>query len=214
MDLRPFSCYSGYMIKAVIFDLGNVLCKLDRPACDTLIASHSPLPVERVSSLVWGGEIELGAETGRFDSREHFKRIRESIHADLGWTYEEFCQEYMHCLIPQNESEKAVIRAQELGLRVFILSNTSYLHSRFIFSREILATIPELYALSFKIGAMKPDRAMWDFLIERSNLKPEECIYFDDIPAYQEMGTKLGFKAALYNIETENLVSKLEALLK
>jgi len=200
------------MIKAVIFDLGNVLCKVDRPACDTAIASHSPLELSVVSSLVWGGDLEIGAETGRFDSKEQFRRIKEAIQADESWTYDEFCQEYMRCLIPQSESEKAVIRAKELGLRVFILSNTSYLHSRFIFSREILATIPELYALSYKVGAMKPDKAMWDWLLERSGLKADECIYFDDIPAYRDMGAKLGFCSALYNIESEDLVEELESL--
>ncbi len=200
------------MIKAVAFDLGNVLCKLDRDSCNAALAVHSPLSTDEVGKLLWGGELEHDSETGRNDSHEYFRRIKEVIRGDQSWQYEEFCEEYMNALVPHPPGEQAVIRARELGLRVFILSNTSFLHSRFIFSREILATIPELYAFSYKVGVMKPDPAIWLWLLQRSGLAAEECLYFDDVPAYCKMGASLGFQASMHDLARGNLVKELEAM--
>jgi glucose-1-phosphatase len=97
-------------------------------------------------------------------------------------------------------------------LRVFLISNTSFLHSRFIFSREILAAIPELYAFSYKIGVMKPHPDMWQWLLDRSGLSARECLYFDDVPAYIEAGAALGFQACVHDLARGNLVKELEAM--
>lgn len=200
------------MIKAVAFDLGNVLCKLDREACNAALAVHSPLSADEVGKLLWGGQMEHDSETGRIDSREYFSRVRDLIQADRDWQYETFCQEYMKALVPHPQGEQAVVRARELGLRVFVLSNTSFLHSRFIFSREILATIPELYALSYKVGVMKPDPAIWRWLLQRSGLEASECLYFDDVPAYCKAGAALGFRACVHDLLRGNLVQELETM--
>jgi len=201
------------VIKAVVFDLGNVLCRLDWNACDSAFAVHSPLSAEQVGRRVRSEELERVSETGRCDSAEYFRRVKEAIQADSAWTYEEFSEELMRCFIPHPSGERAVVRARELGLRVFILSNTSYLHSRFICSREVLATIPELYALSFKVGVMKPDPAIWKWLLDRSGLEAKECLYFDDIAINCDIGSSLGFRAALHDPETGNLSKELEAML-
>lgn len=200
------------MVKAVAFDLGNVLCKLDRDSCNAALAVHSPLSADEVGRLLWGGELEHDSETGRIDSHEYFRRIKEVICGEQDWHYEEFCDEYMNALVSYPPGEQAVVRARELGLRVFIISNTSFLHSRFIFSREILATIPELYSFSYKVGVMKPHPDMWRWLLERSGLPARECLYFDDVPAYIEAGAALGFQAHVHDLARGNLVKELEAM--
>ncbi|MGD9938692.1 MAG: HAD-IA family hydrolase [Clostridia bacterium] len=198
------------MIKAVAFDLGNVLCRLDRDSCNAALAVHSPFSADEVGRLLWGGDLEHDSETGRADSQEYFRRIKDMIHGNQNWHYEEFCDEYMNALIPHPPGEQAVVRARELGLRVFVISNTSFLHSRFIFSREILATIPELYSFSYKVGVMKPHPDMWLWLLERSGLSAGECLYFDDVPAYCEAGAALGFQARVHDLARGNLVQELE----
>lgn len=200
------------MIKAVAFDLGNVLCRLDRASCNEALAVHSPLSAEEVGSLLWGGALEHDSETGRIDSREYFRRIKEVIRGEKSWDYEQFSDEYMSALVPHPPGEAAVVRARELGLRVFILSNTSFLHSRFIFSREVLATIPELYAFSYKVGVMKPGLEIWRWLLDRSALAAQECLYFDDVPAYCEAGASLGFRACVHDLARGNLVKELETM--
>jgi len=199
---------SGF--KAVIFDFGNVLCRLNRPAVNAALAAHSPLSPEEVGRRLWGGDIERDAETGRYDSREHFRRIKETIEGEAAWAYETFTEEYMKAIEPFPAGEEALARVHERGLRVFVLSNTSFLHSRFIFQREVLASIPELHALSYKIGTMKPDPGIWLWLLKRASLEARDCLYVDDVGAYCEAAASLGFATLRYEIDGQDLARELD----
>jgi len=201
------------MTRAVVFDFGNVLCRLDRPACDEALAAHSPLGAEEVGRKVWGGDIELDAETGRIDSREHFRRIKTAIEGEREWTYELFASEYMAALEPYPEGEAALLGARELGLRCFILSNTSFLHSRFIFNNEVLCTVPEFHALSFKLGWMKPDPRCWTWILDRSGLAARDCLYVDDVGAYCAAAETLGFRSLRHEIGEIDLLQAMQAML-
>lgn len=203
----------GQTIKAVIFDYGNVLCRLDRSGGNRLLAAHCGLSPEEVGRRIWGGDLERDAETGKIDSRTQFERIRMALCAESSWTYEEFSGEFMAYLLPHPDGEAALAGANRAGLRTFILSNTSFLHSRSIFQNENLATIPELYALSYKIGFMKPDLRCWQWILDRTGLQAEECVYVDDVKAYCEAAGKLGFRALQYDPDTGNLLQKLESVL-
>ena len=205
---------AGRAVKAVIFDYGNVLCRLDRPAVDRSFAARCGLTPEEAGARIWGGDLERELETGAIDSREHFERLRLALGAQASWRYEEFAEEYMACLLPHPEGEAALVAAARSGLRTFILSNTSFLHSRAIFQNETLATIPEIYALSYKLGFMKPDPRCWLWLLERASLRPEECLYVDDVEAYCEAAEKLSLRALRYDYRSENLLQKLRAALQ
>ncbi len=182
------------MIKAAVFDYGNVLCRVDRSACNRALAAHSRLAAEEVGRFVWGGAIEEDAETGRIDSREHFRRIKAAIDGEAGWTYERFAEEYMAGILPHPDGEAALLGARRLGLRCFVLSNTSFLHARGIFTSEVLCTVPELHALSFKLGWMKPDPRCWRWLLDRAGLDAAECIYVDDALINCEAAAAMGFR--------------------
>jgi len=78
----------------------------------------------------------------------------------------------------------------------------------------LLATYPELYILSYKVGVMKPDPQIWQRLLYYTRLRPEECIYIDDIEAYCDAAQKLGFRTFCYDFHTQNLSQELENMLQ
>jgi len=201
------------MIQAIVFDYGNVLCRIDRAACNRALASHSRLEVEEVGRRVWGGAIEQDVETGRIDSREQFRRIKAAISADEAWTYECFAAEYMLAIQPCPEGEQALLGARELGLRCFILSNTSFLHARSIYSNEVFCTVPELHALSFKLGWMKPDPRCWTWVLDHAGLSAGDCLYVDDVSANCAAAEALGFRAIHYEIAGFDLVKTIRGKL-
>jgi FMN phosphatase YigB (HAD superfamily) len=201
------------VFEAVIFDFGNVLCRLDRSAVDRAIASHCLLSPGEVGARIWDGDIEREAETGRIDSRRQFELVRAATGAEASWSYADFEREYMACILPNPDGEAALAAAASSGLRSFILSNTSFLHSRSIFLNETLATIPELYALSYKLGFMKPDPRCWLWILERSSLEPGDCLYVDDSEEYCAAAAGLGLRSIHYDYRSENLSRKLEAVL-
>lgn len=199
--------------KAVVFDYGNVLMMVDRPASCRALARHSPFSAEEIEQRIWGNELEREAETGKYDARGQFRRIRERIEGDPAWSYEEFQEEFAQGFELNPEGLEALRLTVRKGKRAFILSNTSYLHARRLFMDEELTTLPEGYVFSFKVGAMKPDPAIWRHLLGTANLRASQCLYIDDVPAFCDAAAALGFTAIHYLRGRTDLLQRLHDLL-
>lgn len=200
-------------IQAVVFDYGNVLMMVDRPASCRALARHSPLCAEEIEKQIWGNELEREAESGKYDSHEQFRRIKERIRGEASWSYEEFREEFAEGFALNPEGLEALRLTVRRGRRAFVLSNTSYLHARLLFMNEELTTLPEGHVLSFKVGAMKPDPAIWRHLLETRNLRASACLYIDDVAAYCAAAEGLGFTAIHYLRGRVDLLQRLNDLL-
>ena len=80
--------------------------------------------------------------------------------------------------------------------------------------RSIADFFDSLY-MSFKMKMMKPNRKMFEEIISKESILPEETLFVDDGPANIEMGKYLGFKTFCpQNGEdwTKELLDTLEAL--
>ncbi len=202
------------MYKAVVFDFGNVLCGLDRMAFARAAAPRSQLSPEELDAALWGGSLERDHETGRFDSHEFYQRVAQVAGFDPGYSYEEFVADYRRIILPNPDGEAGLKTARDLGARCFVLSNTAFLHATMIFENEILASIPELHILSYKIGYMKPDPRMWLKLLEYTGLDAADCLYIDDVKAYCDTAEGLGFGVFCYDKNQHFLSQILQAVLK
>ena len=49
----------------------------------------------------------------------------------------------------------------------------------------------ELY-VSYKIGALKPSRRFFEFILDKENVKPEETLFIDDGPKNVEAAKSIG----------------------
>lgn len=197
-------------IEAVVFDFGNVLTMVDRLACCGALARHCSLTPSEICARIWGTEIERLSETGAWDSVEHFHRIRDAIGASGDWTHRQFLEEFVTGFTVNPEGVEAMRLARARGRRVFVLSNTSYNHARFLFNAEDLVRLPEGHVLSFKVGVMKPDPLIWRHLLETRRLAPERCLYIDDIPAFCAASEALGFKSINYIKGKTDLLGELD----
>ncbi len=66
--------------------------------------------------------------------------------------------------------------------------------------------------VSAEVGLVKPDPAIYLMAADRLGVKPEECVFIDDIKMFTEAGQKLGMKVILYQ-GLDNLKKELELLL-
>ncbi len=185
-------------IRAVVFDFGNVLALHDRLDICRRFSCHSPLSAEEILPRVYGNEVEFDSETGKIDSREHFRQIKERIHGQQDWSYETFAEEFKNVFEINDEALRALQTAAKTH-RVFILSNTTYLHALWLFEQEPLATLPELYFFSFKLGVMKPDPEIFRIMLRTGGLTPPECLYIDDLPEFCASAESLGINTIHYH---------------
>lgn len=208
------SILSYRMIRNVVFDFGNVLAHVTRERIGEAFASHSPLSPEEILRRIFGTDLERKAETGVWNSFEFFRGVQEAISGDPFWEYEEFVQGYCSALEPSQEGVEALRLASREGRRVFVLSNTSYLHARWLFEQESLATIPEWHVFSFKVGLMKPDPGIWHYLCSHAGIEPESTLYIDDLYENCAVAGELGFSTLNNEPGRSDLVGEIETLLQ
>ena len=82
------------------------------------------------------------------------------------------------------------------GLKIFFLSNnlkerTNYYLENFKFISEL----PEKAYFSWQTGYIKPDERAYNQILNEYNLKPEECLYFDDSDKNVAVAKSLGIQA-------------------
>jgi HAD superfamily hydrolase (TIGR01509 family) len=89
----------------------------------------------------------------------------------------------------------------------WLLSNTNPKHiqdeveKKYLFPSLVDGTI-----YSFDARCRKPDRQIYDCLLERSQTEPEECIFIDDLIENVEAARLIGIHAIHYS--NYNLLSK------
>ena len=203
------------MYKAVVFDFGNVLCAVERENFIQKATIHAKAQnAQDLLRTLWGTPIEIEFETGKIDSREYFRRVQSLVELEPSYSYEEFVRDYQSIIVPNPDGERSLETAARMGARTFVLSNTSFLHASVIFDNEVLGTYPELYILSYKIGAMKPDPRIWMKLLEYIRLDPKDCLYIDDIGDYCKAAQDLGMDAFCYDFRIHNLSLELQNMLQ
>ena len=78
-----------------------------------------------------------------------------------------------------------VTQLQQAGYRMGILSNTCALHWDYCLGQyRIVAEGFSVYALSFRIGEVKPEAAIFHAAAELAGVRPDEIFYVDDMPQH------------------------------
>ncbi len=198
------------MIKNIVFDLGGVIIPLNRIACirafDEIIGYKEA--AKFLSSYRNMGFFEK-FDIGEINARQ-FRQIVRANSTTIengrakGPTDSEidYSMNRYLCDIPQDKIETLLFYKHDYNL--YMLSNTNPICIEK--SREFFLDkgykMEELFVkcyLSFELGYAKPDRAIFDKMLKKAKIKPEETLFIDDFPANIEMASGLGFKTILYN---------------
>jgi putative hydrolase of the HAD superfamily len=167
----------AHQIQFIIFDLGGVLVELDGP---TKMLEWCP----DISSMpeLWRRWLANDA-VRRYESSEwNTQEFAKHIVADfkLPVTSAEFLDNFAKWPRRLYPGVEALVTTLQKNYRVSCLSNTSSLHwARMRDHMGIDLLFPDPF-LSFRMGMMKPDAAIFEALTEQLGAKPEQILYFDD----------------------------------
>ncbi|MDX1752237.1 MAG: HAD family phosphatase [Salinimicrobium sediminis] len=185
------------MIKTIIFDFGDVFLNLDKPATARELKKH---------------EISNFSEAMLQKNREYEKGLMTS---------EEFVEEYCSSF-PQLNSEvftcswNAILldfpkhrleflkRLKREGkYTLILLSNTNDIHIDWVkenveFFDEFKYCFDGFY-LSQEINLRKPDAEIYEYVLARHGLTPEETLFIDDTSENTKAAAELGIQ--VWNID-------------
>ena len=166
------------MIKNIIFDVGRVLVTFDpmqyvnslgfdeetaRAVVEAIF--HDPLWVETDRGVIPVEEFE---DAFVANAPEYETQIRKA-YCDMGRIIQ---------LMPHTMPWVKALK--ERGYRLYVLSN--YGEYLFLKSKHRLDFMPYMdgAVISYQVQMIKPDREIYEYILDRYRLAPEECVFIDD----------------------------------
>ncbi len=199
------------VIKAIIFDLGNVMVDFDlRPAVERIANFCSRTPDE-IKKLFLDSNITSYFEKGKLSPEEFYSQAKEILGFKLG--YESFVPIWNEIFFFSSKNRAVYHIANRLkkNYSLAILSNTNILHYRYIKDRFPIFNIFENVFLSFEIGSVKPDKVIYQKAIKALDCLPENIFYSDDRPELIKSALDLGIKSYVFTSPTQ-LIKDLSSL--
>ena len=105
---------------------------------------------------------------------------------------------------------KTVKSLKKAGLKLGLVSNETLEGGERIKQTEVAKYFDQIL-ISAEVGLMKPQREMFELMLKRLDVSPEEFIFVDDAEKSLENASEIGFTPLLF-LNSEDLVQKLRRL--
>ncbi|PNR96315.1 HAD family hydrolase [Petrotoga olearia] len=182
-------------MRNIVFDLGNVLFKFDpEEILDDLF--KDPLIKRKLKEAVFTTIIWKELDRGTL-SFEEAKKIFNEKNPDLKEEINILLKEWKNYLHPITENIEILPKLKENN-KLFILSNFHEDAFNYIREKYSFFDIFDGMVISYKEKLLKPEKEIYQLLLNRFNLKPEETIFVDDIVENIQAAEELGIKGILY----------------
>ena len=183
------------MIRNLIFDVGDVLVEYRWFEMLTRDYGLSEAEAKRIGGEMFDNEIWVqGLDGGRLSLEEaiHQYELKYPDDVDvMGW----FLRNGEQMAVKRPEVWDKVAALKENGYKIYLLSNYSeelfHVHTKGAKFLDVL----DGGVVSYQVHVLKPDREIYEILLEKYSLKAEECLFFDDRMDNVEGAKKVGIQA-------------------
>ena len=190
-------------IKNIIFDLGDVILNIDVPLASSSFGKLSGRQQHEILTLFKEKELFRLFETGLVDEDAFRNMIRELLEFP-DWSEEIIDTAWNSLLLDIPPARIELIKELGKNYRLFLLSNTSSIHikqvNKILHAATGIEKLDDLFEkvyLSYEMGLMKPDPAIYLQVLEESGLVAEETLFLDDNADNITAASKLGIDTIL-----------------
>ena len=195
--------------RAIIFDIGRVLIRVDVSRAMSGLASGLSLTPQDVWSAIEKDPRWLDWQEGRISPSDWHLHLTKRLGASL--TFEQFAEVWNRALDPNPIHSDSFFEQLSRNYRLALLSNTDPIHmsneeARFSFFRFFPIRI-----YSYRVGASKPNPLIYREALKACKVRAEEAVYVDDVAAYADAARRLGMTGIVFQ-SPEQLRSDLRSL--
>ncbi len=185
-------------IRAVIFDLGNVLIDFDYRIGVKRIAPVSQKNPQEIIDLFFNSTLTNDFEEGKLSLDDFFKEVKAALGLKIGFS--EFLPIWNEIFYMTEENKKIFQLAGNLknNYKLALLSNVNILHLDYIKKEFPVFDIFDHVFASCELGLIKPDPRIYQKVISILQCQPAEIFYTDDREELIEASKKLGLRAFIY----------------
>ena len=169
----------------IIFDFGGVIIDIDVQQTVNAFQDLIPGNSDNIQQKVESSDVFKSMEKGLLEDRVFLKEFYQLLDSDLDWNTFESAWNAMIGDLPPDRLK--VLDNVAKSHRIFLLSNTNSIHLRRVNEvvREITGkdSIDHYFEDAYysnHIQMRKPDREIYEYVMSKNNLSPDETIFLDD----------------------------------
>lgn len=171
-------------VKNIVFDVGNVLVKWDpvsiiRNAFPE-VQDHLQFTQQFFKTGLW-----YDLNLGKISEQEAILRYHHALNIDKPML-EQLMSKVKESLVPIEGSVALLEKLHELGFPLYVITDNTHEIMRYLKQKYDFWHMFRGIVVSAEVGYLKPSPHIYTHLLESYQLKAEETLFFDDVPANVE----------------------------
>jgi FMN phosphatase YigB (HAD superfamily) len=185
------------MIKNIIFDIGNVLVAyrpeeyLDRFGFDENVR-------KAVLHGIFHNKNWEELDRGTIDEAEAIRRFCEEA-PEVEAEIRKVMENWKELLIPLPETIEILRELKEKEYKVFALSNYHKAAFAKILAENDFFSLLDGRVISYEIHLVKPEKEIYEYILNKYQLKPEESLFVDDMQRNLDGASLCGIHTHLFD---------------
>jgi len=190
-------------LRAVIFDIGRVLIRVDIQRVKTSLAQGLPLSSEELWSAIEKDPRWPDWQEGRMSPRDWHLHLSKRFNISLD--FEQFKNVWNSALDPHPIHKTSLFAGLSKNYRLGLLSNTDPIHVEKLESTyDFFDYFPKaVRTYSCSVGASKPEPLIYRQALRACKVRAEEAVYIDDVLDYVDAARRLGLTGIHFQSPTQ-----------
>lgn len=184
-------------LRNLIFDMGNVLLRFDPEAFLLREGITDPEQKELLLRNIFRSTDWPRLDSGEWDEEDLETAVLPRLPKELHSVAKRLIYHWYEPIIPVDGMKELVARCKEEGYRLYLLSNSSrrqHLYWNAVPGHECF----DGTVVSADVQSVKPGQAIFLFLMDTYNLKPEESLFIDDLEDNLRAARSIGISTFLF----------------
>ena len=184
------------MIRAILFDFGNVIGFYDHRRATRRFAPLAGMPEGEMLEAIYDGQLEHDFESGTISGDEFLQKVSDLI--DFRGRLDVLRDGFVDIFTPNVPVIQLIPKLAE-RYRLVLASNTNELHSA-KYVQSFADTLKHFTALgmSWQAGVRKPKAEFFQYCLRLADCHPAEAVFVDDVEENVEGAAAIGIDGILY----------------
>lgn len=167
-------------IRAVFFDLGNVVLRFDAEKLEKGLSSYGKIKDGKVIDYFLNSDNINRYMEGKLTSSKFYSRTCREFRVKIG--FHDFYALWNGIFYPYPEVEEIIktINDKYPDIKLILVSNTNESHFNFIKEEYKILELFDALVVSHEVGVQKPDPAIFKEALRISDTLPKDTFYTDD----------------------------------
>ena len=206
-------------INTIIFDIGSVL--VQQVPLEISLRQENPkfIPEELIDQLVkiW---CSSGTEQGSLEEQittAYLKAYESGLRGPIRQYMEYIASESLRNIERCDYTIPMLRSLKMAGYKLYILSNWGKWHFEELQKRNEFREFLQYFdggIVSYQVGLKKPDRKIYEILIDKYNINPSSAVFYDDKPENIQAAKEVGLNAVVFDRSiADSIINKKDFIL-